>query len=145
MKTKCWAYLIVIILVLSLMVACDTKNTGPENKGTWIDGTWSGQSGNGDYELTIKIDSADFTTGHESVSGNATFSFQQLSDDWRSSEKKTIQLSSSDLVLHYYRDYVTVAFSYGRALSQMVTITINRDGTSYFETPLEGPFSITRN
>ena len=132
------------IVILVLMVACGSSNgssngSSKNQRGFDITGTWSGRGTTEDYELEITINSVDFTKDHESISGNAIFSYNSLNDDWRGSERKTIHLSDSDFAVRYIEsDYtgadprVIIGFSFGKAISQGVGITFYENGAATY-------------
>lgn len=127
-----FSIILCVVLVVSLS-ACSSKK--PDIKrGIDIVGTWTGQSADGKEGLELIVSSVDYTYGHESVSASANFFYDKLSDDWRSSTKETIKVSGSDIAFTYkeYYGYATIAFSYGRAISQHVIVTFKSDGTAYF-------------
>ena len=141
---KKWVFIALTTLLAVLSVSC-SKKRGFDITGTWID-----KSNSGEYYLEITIDSVDYTKYHESVSANATFSFQEYHAIGNSTENRTIKLSGSDLKCsHHSHDdedyYSTISFSYGSAIADYVTITFYPDGTAFYETPLSGRHYLSRN
>lgn len=157
MNSKRLALVTVVIAALTLLTACNSNsNSNQETKrGAFFDitGTWNSKSNSDGYELEITIDSTDFTEGQESVKANATFTFDKLSDDWRSKERTTIHLKDSDFSVRYrlitndaghVLSQATVSFKYGSPISDMVTITFNENGTAQFEVALKGTYDLVR-
>lgn len=133
MKAKSCIFIVLTIALVFFCSSCSSKP--PEAKrGIDIVGTWIGQSADGKQGLELIVSSVDYTYGHESVTASATFFYDKLSDDWRSSTKETIKVSGSDIAFTYKENYgyATVAFSYGRAISEHVIVTFGTDGTAYF-------------